>query len=1124
MALSEYLEETRALPSETAFYSPLREHILRGLLGYPAKSVLIAKPGEAGTPDLRLLSGDDGSEWIVGEAKVEDAEIRIPARRERLWREQVVARGYLGPETVHVLLCAPRTFYVCELDGSVATGVEIDGDTMWVLPARETVELKPAAFREALDRISYAESERRPQYARFREGEFPSGHLPLTEDTIPKLRQVFNYALSGLKEYCLDAFHALQTEIPAVRQELRDLDERLEIAGSDFRSRAPILSRRSRLRRRHKPALELLDEDYPQFVRDQAYAGTDPRRPEDFEDIFATNTAHVALSRLFFVRICEDVGLTTRKLSNCGVAVWRQFVDNIKDDYADLLWVAFRDVAHVYPSLFEPGLFDWFGRQDRRLGRLLEGILFRLNAFSFAKVDRDVLGTIYQQFRPKTERKRLGEYYTDETVVDYLLARTGIATDPDLMQKRILDPACGSFTFGVRALPHLLRAGANLRPANQLELIGRCLVGWDINAFSAFLSHLSLLFATLDLYLQAKREDPKFQMKGYTVELRNSLMPHEQQQTLTQAASLFDEPRTQPPFEYVVGNPPFVRNERLPEEDRRALEQLFAEVRYRNTDLSTFFLDEGVKVWLKDGGTLGMVAPIGLANATMAERLRQRLSQWSLTEVVSLEWMAKELFPEADIIPMLVMLRKEKPAPDHRVTIVSGLRDKGELRRAADSPRFRARHASEIPYGDWLALSPTGDWPLEVKARDVPILRKLRQSPTLDGLLARAACAVKLSGAKIIRPREGAPGQPGEAQFVTGQDLCAFHCSEADEWVDLQRLNEATDLSVWRDLRFYERNRGKRDDTGLGCAELNGSGLFEDGGPSDTLVCALPSVYTTLVAACIDPLQVCANDSAFVAVPARFSAHVLCALLNSRVMRHYAFLLMRAAILLRRRATWYPRTIRNLPAPNLSDSDACSLHRLAVEAAELSASVTLNELDLFAKEMAAVGEVTKAGFLGVASSPSHALMSADDVAGAVPAAGALRVGEVVLSAPADSLLRLVRLAMLATGREEFPAAEVEDLLLPSDPAVAARIANRVANVSAQLQSAQERMSALTEEIDEIVAKALGLTAREHETIRRRCQEFPLSVTVERPRYVWSADRKVQARRVYAQGERFRPGK
>jgi len=35
------------------------------------------------------------------------------------------------------------------------------------------------------------------------------------------------------------------------------------------------------------------------------------------------------------------------------------------------------------------------------------------------------------------------------------------------------------------------------------------------------------------------------------------------------------------------------------------------------------------------------------------------------------------------------------------------------------------------------------------------------------------------------------------------------------------------------------------------------------------------------------------------------------------------------------------------------------------------------------------------------------------------------------------------------------------------------------------------------------------------------RNFPLSVTVERPRFAWSADCKTRARRIYRPGERFK---
>ena len=84
-----------------------------------------------------------------------------------------------------------------------------------------------------------------------------------------------------------------------------------------------------------------------------------------------------------------------------------------------------------------------------------------------------------------------------------------------------------------------------------------------------------------------------------------------------------------------------------------------------------------------------------------------------------------------------------------------------------------------------------------------------------------------------------------------------------------------------------------------------------------------------------------------------------------------------------------------------------------------------------------------------------------------------------------------------------------------------QLAHAINDFAAHIQRTESRVKGILEEIDEIVAAGLGLSPQEHEIIKQRCQQFPLSVTVERPRFAWSADRKNQARRTYKAGERFK---
>jgi type I restriction-modification system DNA methylase subunit len=1115
MSLKKYLSAINALGavSETALYTPLATHVLSGILHYPAKNYAINKSGAKGTPDVRVLSGADGSEWVVCEAKLKDDEIREEKGRHRVWREQILKRGYIRAETFYVLLCAPRTFYVCDLDGRTLEGLHVEEGDRELSDAKsgERLPATDDAFRRLLARVTFEASLAGPQYEKFRRGELAGGYILLSPETVGDLQDTFDYGLRRLKGYCVRVFDLLKQEYGAAADELRGLNARLAGAGDDVKLCRPIEAEIRRLRRRHDLVLRLFETDYPQFKSDQTYAGT--KEEAHFEDIFITNTAYVALSRLFFVRICEDIGLTTRKISHEGPGLWRRFVEHIKGRYQDLIEIAYRDVAHVYSQLFEETVFDWYGRGNGELNEALERVLFRLNAFSFKDVSRDVLGSIYQYFRPRAERKRLGEYYTPEEVVDYVLAQTGITRDEGLMQKRVLDPACGSFTFGVRALVPLLERGRRLSAPNKIELVRRCLVGYDINPFSVFLAHLGLLFAVLDLYLEAKKTDTQFAIPGFNIHNRNALT-FVSQADLRHAGAA----DAQENIDYAVGNPPFVRNERMPPEDREVIGELFPDMQAGNTDLSVYFLYSAMKYWLREGGVLGMVAPIGTANTKMSKPLRELLSKYAITHIVSLEWMAKEVFPDADIIPMLIFARKERPARDHALTVTSGLRHKAELRRAVEDREFFDAHTSRLDYRRWLNLSPTGDWPLEVKAEDASVLEKLKQRPPLETIV-KASFAVKLgSKAKIIRPLGLRQRSETEISFLTGQDICAFSLAEEDEVIDLADIKQASDASIWKDLEFYQQNEGMPDESGLGRFDYTAHGLLNQS-PSDTLCCLVAEIYVTLVASVADPLKVCANNSVMVVVPYKYSARVITAIINSKVSRYFAFLLLRSSILKRRRATWYPRTLKHLPLPDLNEGQAARLHALAKEAEELSRGVRLDELDAYL-DLAAGEPTAKAGFLGVNWSDAAATLDRDELAASRVAGTELRAGPVVLNGDAPTL-ELLRLALLAAGDEEFAVADIQNVHLPADARARERIAAEVTGLAARLAEVKRRMSALTEEMDVTVAAGLGLTPEEHTLIRRRCQDFPLSVTVESPRYVWSADRKRQARRIYQPGERFR---
>jgi hypothetical protein len=202
----------------------------------------------------------------------------------------------------------------------------------------------------------------------------------------------------------------------------------------------------------------------------------------------------------------------------------------------------------------------------------------------------------------------------------------------------------------------------------------------------------------------------------------------------------------------------------------------------------------------------------------------------------------------------------------------------------------------------------------------------------------------------------------------------------------------------------------------------------------------------------------------------------------------------------------------------LNDKQAKALHKLSVDATALSQGVQLDEIDAYLSITSTGLTMTKAGFLGLTASGDT--IDRDELADSKVTAGELHVGDAVITGE-DAALQLLRLALLARDEDEIPVSAVQNVFLPAEQSDRTRIAKEIGGLAAKLEGTKQRMSELCEEMDDIVAAALGLTAKEHDLIRKRCKEFPLSVTVESPRYVWSPDRKRQARRIYEPGERFK---
>jgi type I restriction-modification system DNA methylase subunit len=730
--------------SEVHMCTRFAERILGGLLGYCATDWVINPRADrddtgSGIPDvtIRARLGEEVVPWVVVEAKLDDDVIRDAKRREALWADK---RKYVQADTAYFVWLASRTVVVCNPQGSVIGEVYFENDRL-ISPEENVVVCSQddAEVSEALSCISAAQAGSLAFLERFREGEFPSRYLAVTHEEVDKLTQALTGVIASLRSYLTRRWNALAEDFRAYEAEIGELEEYIALQGGNLPVHQREL-RRNRVARRHRQALTLFQDAFPEFQNQQAYTDWEPYHEhrstrEDLEDIFRTNAAYVILGRLLFVRLAEDMvdsqgnSLISRKISNGGLELWRKLVGAGESYIGKLVGLAFAQAGSVFQQLFTPAHFDaLIDLDDREFDRVLLLVLFRLNAFNFQGLGRDVLGDLYQKLLPRDLRKKMGEFYTDIEVVEYILHRTGFVEAARHGAPSLLDPACGSGTFLVRAAYYLIEGAEErgISDEQKLALVERCIHGLDINDFAVFLARVNLLFLVFDLVVKTKRD------VSFGIEEANSLTRHEEPIQFTTSHGMQEPALTEATrgdrlierrYQFVVGNPPYVRAERIPDGDRAVIQRSYPAISQGNTDLASYFVYRGAD-WLEDDGVFGMILPRAMADAGFAKALREEIGkrEIAITELTPLDWACHELF-DSDVVPFILQYQRKSPHAGHTVQLVQRVRSKAQLLAGLDEKGGPV--VSEV---DWRMFSEAAggvSWPMEVDHRDLEIADRL---------------------------------------------------------------------------------------------------------------------------------------------------------------------------------------------------------------------------------------------------------------------------------------------------------------------------------------------------------------------------------------------------------------
>ena len=180
---------------------------------------------------------------------------------------------------------------------------------------------------------------------------------------------------------------------------------------------------------------------------------------------------------------------------------WAALIETPPADAAALLHgAAFSERGIAGQS--EPDFFDWV-LADAAGAALVMRIARQVNRFRLRDIRVDILKVLYESLIDPGTRHDLGEYYTP----DWLAARMVAAAVDDPLERRVMDPACGSGTFLFHAVQAVLDAAeaAGLSPAEAVRRTARNVAGIDIHPVAVIFARATWLLA---LVPALRREHP----------------------------------------------------------------------------------------------------------------------------------------------------------------------------------------------------------------------------------------------------------------------------------------------------------------------------------------------------------------------------------------------------------------------------------------------------------------------------------------------------------------------------------------------------------------------------------------------------------------------------------------
>ena len=347
---------------------------------------------------------------------------------------------------------------------------------------------------------------------------------------------------------------------------------------------------------------------------------------------------------------------------------------------------------------------------------IIKDLYYPNSPYEFSVLSPEILGNVYEQFLGKVIRltpsnqakvedkpevkKAGGVFYTPQYIVDYIVENTvgklcEGKTPNQVAKLRIVDPACGSGSFLLGAYNYLLKwhidyySNLEKHPKDTIyqskngkwhltiqkkkEILTNNIYGVDIDFKAVEVSKLSLLLKVLeDENKDALEQQQKLIQErvlpylGDNIRCGNSLIGTdilEEDLDSEEIAKInpfdweeeFSEIFENGGFDAVIGNPPYVRQERI-KEIKPYLKYSY-ETYDGLADLYVYFFEKGLNI-LNENGYLSYICSDKFTKANYGKKLRNYILNNSLIKFN--DYKGDKIFKRATVDPCVTVIKKEK--------------------------------------------------------------------------------------------------------------------------------------------------------------------------------------------------------------------------------------------------------------------------------------------------------------------------------------------------------------------------------------------------------------------------------------------------------------------------------